>query len=336
MESHQGIWIIGEQRDGVVQVISYELLTRGRQLANRKKQPLTAVVLGKISEESAIELIKRGADRILLVQDPALDHFLPEPYTNTMAYLIAKYKPEVIISGATSTGRTLMPLLAVKCTTGLTADCTNLDIEEGTGKMLQCRPAIGGNIMATIKCPDCLPQMATVRPHSVQPAPRDEERTGQVIRETLPEGCFSSRVRRVEFTESALENSNLQGADVIVSGGRGLKKAENFTMIYRLAKILHGAVGATRDAVDRGWVSYHHQIGLSGKTVSPKVYICAGVSGSIQHLAGMKTAENIIAINTNPDAQIFKVANYGIVGDLFEILPILIKKLEARTQIKKP
>jgi len=336
MDSHQGIWIIGEQRDGVVQVISYELLTRGRQLADRKQQPLTAVVLGKISEESAIELIKSGADRLLLVQNPALDHFLPEPYTNTMAYLIAKYKPEIIIAGATSTGRTLMPLLAVKCNTGLTADCTNLDIEAGTGKMLQCRPAIGGNIMATIKCPDRLPQMATVRPRSVKPAPLDEERTGQVIRETVPEECFSSRVRRVEFAESVRENSNLQGADVIVSGGRGLKKAENFTMIYRLAKILHGAVGATRDAVDRGWVSYPHQIGLSGKTVSPKVYICAGVSGSIQHLAGMKTAENIIAINTNPDAQIFKVANYGIVGDLFEILPILIKKLEARTQIKKP
>jgi electron transfer flavoprotein alpha subunit len=335
-DHQKGVWIIGEQRDGVVQVISYELLTRGRDLANRKKVPLTAVVLGNIPENSAIELIQRGADRILLVQNPALDHFLPEPYTNTMAFLVAKYKPEIIIAGATSTGRTLMPLLAVKCHTGLTADCTNLDLETETGKMLQCRPAIGGNILATIKCPDRLPQMATVRPRSVKPAPRDEARTGQVIRETVPEGCFRSRVRRVEFADSAQENSNLQEAEVIVSGGRGLKKAENFSLIYRLAKLLSGAVGATRDAVDRGWLSYPHQIGLSGKTVSPKVYICAGVSGSIQHLAGMKTAENIIAINTNPDAQIFKVANYGIVGDLFEILPILIQKLEARTQIKKP
>ncbi|MGE5558427.1 MAG: electron transfer flavoprotein subunit alpha/FixB family protein [Bacillota bacterium] len=333
MEGYQGVWIFGEQKNGVVQAVSYELLARGRQLADLRRVQLTAVILGKTVSEGVQELVERGADRVIIVENEGLKHFLPEPYTSAMAYLVEKYRPEIIIAGATSTGRTLMPLLAVKCRAGLTADCTQLGIEEGTGNLLQSRPAIGGNIMATIKSPRHRPQMATVRPRSMKPALRDKTRKGEIIRELAPAHCMASRIKRIGFQESAGESSNLQEADVIVAGGRGMKKAENFKLIYDLAKVLDGAVGATRDAVDRGWAAYPQQIGLSGKTVSPKVYICAGISGSIQHLAGIKTAEHIIAINTNPEAQIFKVANYGIVGDLFEILPVLTDKIAIRKNI---
>lgn len=335
MEGYRGVWVFGEQRDGVVQTISYELLRRGRELADKLGTALSAVILGRAGEDGLRELIERGADQVITAENPGLAHFLPEPYTRTMEHLIAKYRPEIIIAGATSTGRTLLPLLAVKCRTGLTADCTQLSIEPETGNLLQIRPAIGGNIMATIKTPGHRPQLATVRPRSTKPAPRDPARRGRVIREAIPAECLRSRVRRLGFEEVADEGANLQEAEVIVAGGRGLKKAENFSLIQSLARLLGGSVGATRDAVDRGWATYPQQIGLSGKTVSPKLYLCAGVSGSIQHLAGIKTAEHIVAVNTNPEAQIFKVADYGIVGDLFEVLPLLAEKLRARKNGKE-
>ncbi len=330
MKEYAGVWILGEQRHGRVQTISYELLTRGRALADKRRVPLTAVVLGQTDSADLEELIKRGADRVIVMTAGELSTFLPEPYTSAMLYLVEKYKPEIIIAGATSTGRTLMPLLAVKCQAGLTADCTGLDIEPKTGNLLQTRPAIGGNIMATIKTPEHRPQMATVRPKSTRPAAFEASRTGEVIREELGADALRSRVKLLKFTKAAEETANIQEADVIIAGGRGLKKGDNFQLINELAALLGGAVGASRDAVDRGWISYPHQVGLSGKTVSPKLYLCAGISGSIQHLAGIKTAENIIAINTNPEAQIFQVANYGIVGDLFEIIPLLIDKIKAR------
>ena len=231
-----------------------------------------------------------------------------------------------------------MPIVAVRCRAGLTADCTHLEIETGTRNLLQIRPAIGGNILATIKSPLHRPQLATVRPRSIRPAARDESRTGapalpwtgKILRESVPPELLKSRVRRLGFEPTAADGANIQEAAVVVAGGRGLKKRENFSLIYKLAGLLHAGVGASRDAVDRGWISYPHQVGLSGKTISPRLYLCAGVSGSIQHLAGIKTAENIIAINNNPDAQILKVADYGIVADLFEVLPMLVRKIEER------
>jgi electron transfer flavoprotein alpha subunit len=264
------------------------------------------------------------------VEHAELTHFLPEPYAGALAFLIGKQKPEILIAGATTTGRTVMPLVAVKCHAGLTADCTQLEIEQRTGNLLQIRPAIGGNILATIKSPAHRPEMATVRPRSCKPLPRDESRTGRIIRETVPPELLKSRVKWLGFEPVGADTANILEAEVIISGGRGLKKRDNFALIGKLAGLLNAAVGASRDAVDRGWITYPHQVGLSGKTVSPRLYLCAGVSGSIQHLAGIKTAENIIATNTNPEAQIFKVANYGIVGDLFEVLPLLIRKIEAR------
>ncbi|MBN2231437.1 MAG: electron transfer flavoprotein subunit alpha/FixB family protein [Deltaproteobacteria bacterium] len=330
MQDYSGVWILAEQRHGTVQTISYELLTRGRALADTLGVPLAAVILGPTDDAGLDELIRRGADRVIIADAPELAEFLPEPYTRTMAHLVKTHQPEIIIAGATSSGRTLMPLLAITCHAGLTADCTGLDIEDETGNLLQTRPAIGGNIMATIKSPAHRPQMATVRPKSTRPAPADPARTGALIRETIDPELLKSRVKRLGFTPADADAANIQEAEVVVAGGRGLKKGDNFGLINALAALLGGAVGASRDAVDRGWIGYPHQVGLSGKTVSPKLYLCAGVSGSIQHLAGIKTSENIIAVNSNPEAQIFQVANYGIVGDLFEVLPLLIDKIKAK------
>jgi len=220
-----------------------------------------------------------------------------------------------------------MPHVAVRVNAGLTADCTGLDIEKGTNNLLQTRPAIGGNILATIKTPNNRPQMATVRVKSTKPAPIDRSRTGKIIKIELKTELIDGKVERIGFRKTEDEAASIQDADIIVSGGRGLRKKENFVLIRQLAKNLGGVVGASRDAVDRGWISYPHQVGLSGKTVSPKLYIAIGISGSIQHLAGIKTSDIIIAINNDPDAQIFKISDFGIVGDLFEVVPLLNERL---------
>lgn len=325
---YSGVWILAEQNEGRVQRISHELLTRGRELADKRKAQLTAVIFAaKVNEADLQELIDRGADRVIAMEAPALAHYLPEPYAACMLKLIADYRPEIIIAGATSTGRTLMPCVAIKANCGLTADCTVLDIEEGTGNLLQTRPAIGGNIMATIKTPQHRPQMATVRPRSTRPAPAQAGRKGEIVRLKAPADLLGSRVKRVDFVPNK-EEHGLSDADTVVAVGRGIKKGDNIPLVQKLADTLGAALGATRDVVDRGWLSYPHQIGLSGKTVTPKLYIGVGASGSIQHLAGMQTAETIIAVNTDPDAQIFKVADFGIVGNLFDVVPVLTEKLK--------
>jgi electron transfer flavoprotein alpha subunit len=324
---YEGVWILAEQSDGRVQRISHELLTRARALADKRGTQVTALIFGhEIDAEGLQGLIDRGADRVVAVEAEQLAHFLVEPYAACMLKIIEDYHPEILIAGATSTGRTLMPYVAATAHVGLTADCTVLDIEEETGNLLQTRPAIGGNILATIKTPEHRPQMATVRPRSTKPAPSAEGRTGEIERIPAPEELLGSRMRRVDFLPSE-EEHGLQDADVVVCVGRGIKKAENLPLMQTLADELDAALGATRDVVDRGWLSYPHQIGLSGKTVTPKLYIGAGASGSIQHLAGMQTSENIVAINSDPEAQIFRVADFGIVGDLFEVVPVLTEKL---------
>lgn len=325
---HKGVWILAEQVDGRVQRISYELLTRGRDLADKRGADLTAVIFGHNIEQAGLDdLIARGADRVIVARHRGLEHFLIEPYAACLLKLLQEHRPEILIAGATSAGRTLMPFVAIKAHTGLTADCTVLDIEPQTGNLLQTRPAIGGNIMATIKTPDHRPQMATVRPRSTQPAPRQPGRTGQIVTWQAPDDLMASRMKRTAFMPNQ-EEHGIQEADVVVAVGRGIKKGENLALAQKLAQTLDGAVGATRDVVDRGWLSYPHQIGLSGKTVTPKLYIGMGVSGSIQHLAGMQTAETIVAINTDPDAQIFRVADFGIVGSLFDVAPVLTEKLQ--------
>lgn len=323
------VWTISEvARDQTLKPISFELLVRGRQLAEEMAVPLSAVVLGSgLPQEELRELIDRGADRVYWLDHPMLLRFVTENYSNVLKFFIQKIQPQIIIAGATTQGRTLMPHLSVRLGAGLTADCTELSIEKETGLLLQVRPAIGGNIMAMIKTPDKRPQMATVRPKSVQMPLRDTARKGKIISLAIADSLLDGRVNHLGYQQSEEEEVNLSAADTIVAGGRGLKKKDNFTLIRDLARALDAAVGASREVVDRGWISYPHQVGLSGKTVNPKTYLAIGISGAIQHLAGMKTARNIIAINSDPEADIFKISDFGIVGDLFEVLPLLQKRL---------
>lgn len=324
------VWTIAEQNKAKLRDVSFELLSRGRKLADKLSTKLCSVVFGSgLSDETLTELIHRGADEVYVVDDERLNSFIVETHSNVLSRLLMQYKPHTILAAATSSGRTLMPHVAIKVNTGLTADCTELEIEEKTNLLLQTRPAIGGNIMATIKTPDHNPQMATVRPKSSRPLPLDATRQGKIVRLTMENEDYDSRVREVGIRVDALGHGSIEEADVVVAGGKGMKRADNFGMLRELAGRLGASVGGTRDAVDRGWLTYPQQIGLSGKTISPKLYICAGVSGSIQHLAGIKTAEVIVAINQDPDANIFQVADFGIVGNLFEVVPLLNAKLAA-------
>ena len=326
----KGVWIIGEQHDGKVLTVSYELLSRGRELSDKLGTELSAVIFGNnIDANDLNELIERGADKVIVVESSELAYFAVESYSACLIELIKKHCPEIIIAAATSMGRTLMPYVAIKVNTGLTADCTVLDIEEGTGNLLQTRPAIGGNILATIKTPKHRPQMATVRPHSTKPAPKQKGRTGAMEKFIPDQYLLTSRTRRLDFIPYESDHT-IQDAEVIVGVGRGIKKGENVRKIEPLLKKLNAALGATRDVVDRGWLSYSHQIGLSGKTVNPKLYFALGISGAIQHIAGMQTSETIIAINNDPDAPIFKVADFGIIGDIFDIVPALCERLDRR------
>ncbi len=323
------VWTLAEQRLGILSEVSFELLNRGKKLAEKLNSPLSSVILGYcVKKEDINELISRGADKVYVVDDKHLENFLIEPYARVLTSLLDEYNPHIFIAAATTLGRTLMPYIAIKKKTGLTADCTVLDIEEGTNNLLQTRPAIGGNILATIKTPNTKPQMATVRPHSIKPALLNSNRKGEVVYKKYNNEIFKSRTKFIKFIKDESQQVTVQDAKVVVSAGRGIGKKEKFKMIGELADILGGAVGASRDVVDRGWKTYPHQIGLSGKTISPSLYIANGISGSVQHIAGMQTSENIIAINKDPDAQIFKIANLSIVGDLHEIIPLLIGRLK--------
>ncbi|MEI7835981.1 MAG: electron transfer flavoprotein subunit alpha/FixB family protein [Planctomycetota bacterium] len=326
---YEGVWVLAEQSAGCVLPVSHELLARGRDLADKRRASLTAVLIGhNVAPADLGELIERGADRVLVMESPALEHFLVEPHAACLSHLIREHRPEIVIAAATSSGRTIMPYVAVQIHTGLTADCTVLDIDPGSGELLQTRPAIGGNIMATIRTSEHRPQMATVRPHSMRPADRVTGRKGEIVRVSPPADLSGGRMRRVAFIPNE-ETHPLTEADVVVAVGRGIKKADNIPLAQKLVAALDAALGASRDVVDRGWLSYPHQIGLSGKTVTPRLYVGLGVSGSIQHLAGMQTAETIVAVNSDPDAKIFHVADVGIVGNLFDVVPVLVKKIQA-------
>ena len=325
------VWTVAEQVHGELKAVSFELLARGRKLADKLGTPLASVVIGdQVSEARMRELIERGADRVYSVQDPRLAHFVCESYARILSKLIKTYQPDIILAAATSSGRTLMPYVAVKTRAGLTADCTELDIEEETGNLLQTRPAIGGNIMATIKTPSHRPQMATVRPKSNRPLPKDTSRKGEIVTIPVDDGMIDTRVSVLGYRKDAADFVNLEEADIVVAGGKGMKKAEHFSLLRDLVQTLGGVVGASREAVDRGWIGYPHQIGLSGKTISPKLYIGVGISGSIQHLAGIKTSEVIVSVNTDPDANLHKIADFAIVGDAFQVLPELQRQLTLR------
>lgn len=327
MEDWRGLWIVAEQWGGALKKVSFELLARARKLADKLGEPLSAVLFGHGIREAAQELVYHGADRVYLVDHPALAQFDPDPYVNCLKRLVREERPAILVAAATTTGRTLMPMVAARLGTGLTADCTELDIEEGTGLLLQTRPAIGGNVMATIKTPEHRPQMATVRPRSHPPSDRNPFRAGEIIEVDLPAEAFESRFRQRGFEKLGEEGVKIEDADVVVCAGRGLGRPDNLALVKELAELLSGAVGASRAVVDQGWLPYPCQVGLSGKTVSPKLYIACGVSGAIQHLAGMRGSEFVVAINKDPRAQIFQVADLAIVGDVSEILPRLVRRL---------
>ncbi len=329
-DSYRGVWVYAEQKKGEIQGVTFELLSAGRRLADRKEVELSAVLIGGEVAGQARELIRRGADRVYLIEYDKLTEFIDEPYSRILSRLIKEHKPEIVLTGATVIGRSLIPRVAADIYTGLTADCTGLEIDDESGLLLQTRPAFGGNIMATIFCEDYRPQMATVRHKVMKEAPPDDSREGEVIRVEIKPEELTARTRFLDSVEELGYTVNITEADIIVSGGRGLKDPAHFSLIQELADLLGGAVGASRAAVDAGWIPYSHQVGQTGKTVQPKVYIACGISGAIQHLVGMQSADVIIAINKDPDAPIFSVATYGLVGDLFEVIPALIKELKSR------
>lgn len=324
------IWTFCEHKENSLREISFELLAWGRKLADIRETLLCAVVLADgISAEELNRLLQLGADKVYVVQNAAFRHFLVEPQAQTMHFLVDKYQPEILIAGATTTGRTVMPYLAVKLHTGLTADCTSLEIEEGTGNLLQIRPAIGGNIMATIKTPNTRPQMSTVRPKSVCALEPDEYRNGEIVYPDVPVECFRSRIRFEHNLSESHASAGLDEADIVVSAGISMQSAEAIHQVTELADALGGALGSSRPPVDQGLQPYPRQVGLSGRTISPALYIACGISGAVQHLAGIQTAKNIIAINNDPEAPIFQVADFGIVGDAMQILPSLIKHIDS-------
>lgn len=323
------IWTISEQKDNVLKEVSFELLAWGRKLADERQTALCAIVLGNgITEKELGRLFEHGADKVYVVQNEAFAHFLVEPQARTLKYLVETYQPETILAGATTSGRTVMPYLAMQLHTGLTADCTGLEIEAETGNLLQIRPAIGGNIMATIKTPNHRPQMATVRPKSILVLEPEAGRKGEIVAASVPQEAFASRVRFEKAISEGRGNAALEEADIVVSGGLGLQGPDTFIMVENLADALGAAIGSSRPPVDHGWQPYVRQVGLSGRTVSPALYIAFGISGAVQHLAGIQTAKNIIAVNSDPEAAIFQVADFGIVGDAVQILPALTKRIQ--------
>jgi len=315
-DSHRGVWVFAEQRNGELKSVGYELLSKGRELADVLKTELWAICLGN-NVRDIEQLIAYGADKVYLVDEPALASQPEDLYVGELTRLIQEHKPEIVIAGATSILKT-----------GLTADCTDLEIDTENRLLLQTRPAFGGNIMATIICQARRPQMATVRPRVFKKTIQDG-RKGQIIKVDFDKERITSKTRLLNFVEDLTERVKIEDADIIVSGGRGLEKPENFSVIEELAEVLGAAVGSSRPPVDDGWIPYSHQVGQTGKTVRPKLYIACGISGSVQHMAGMQTSETIVAINNDPNAPIFEIATYGIIGDLFKIVPMLTEKLKS-------
>lgn len=330
LNSWSGIWVFCEFVRGQLAPVATELLGIGRKLADAKSVQLSAILLGHQTGDSADKLIGYGADRVYRVDEPALEVFTDDIYEKIFSDLVSTHKPEIVLAGATAIGRSFIPGVATTVDAGLTADCTKLEIREEDGILLQTRPAFGGNIMATIICPDTRPQMATVRPKVMKELDFDPQRTGEIVDIKPNPDHLSSRIEVIESVSEQQSKINIQESDILVSGGRGLETEKGFELLGKLAEALGAKVSASRAVVDAGWIPYPHQVGQTGKTVAPKLYIACGISGAIQHVAGMQSSETIVAINRDPDAPIFNVADFGVVGDLYEVIPKLIDKLEER------
>ncbi|MBF0501144.1 MAG: electron transfer flavoprotein subunit alpha [Candidatus Riflebacteria bacterium] len=329
LSGFKGVMVFAERRGEVLAKVGLELLGRGRALADARGATLSAVVAGMRLDESAAQLIAHGADMVYLVEDPELVEYRTAPYARVLTGVIREAKPELVLIGATPTGRDLAPRVANRLRTGLTADCTSLDIEEGTGLLLQTRPAFGGNVMATIVCPNHRPQMSTVRPGVMKPLPADKSRKGEVkkMKISLKPADLTAIIREVAL-ETTLR-ADLSEAEVIIAGGRGVGGKAQFGLIEELADAFGGQVGASRAAVESGWVAHYHQIGQTGKSVSPRLYIACGISGAVQHLAGIAGADYVVAVNRDPECPMVKAADVAIIGDLHQVIPLLAAEIRS-------
>lgn len=332
LSAYHGIMVFAECRHGILAPVTHELLGIGRKLADQRGAGLAVVVLGEGLDRYAPALIASGADTVLLMQHKALAQFREDIYARLLARIIRERKPEVVLAGATAIGCSVVPYVATLLGTGLTADCTGLSIREEDGLLLQTRPAFGGNIMATIECPNTRPQMATVRPKVMTPAEPDPSRKGEVLQIVPTDDEVQSAAIVLESVQSAGDQVNIQEVEALVAGGRGLGSEKGFALLRELADELNASVAASRAAVDAGWIPYPHQVGQTGKTVCPKLYVACGISGAVQHTVGMQSSKVVVAINRDPEAPIFNVASYGLVGDLYEIIPELTRQLREAKQ----
>lgn len=334
LENYKGVMIIAEQRDGNLQTVALELVGKAKDLAAKRNTTVTALVVGDKVAHLAENLAFHGADKVILVEDERLKHYMTEPYVKAIYDVIGQEKPEIVLFGATSIGRDLAPRVSARVHTGLTADCTGLDIDEETGNLLMTRPAFGGNIMATIICENHRPQMSTVRPGVMQKLPEDKNLPVNVEKFDV---AFEDKDFNVEILEETVASQKLikiEDAKILVSAGRGFGGPDRIVEAEELAKVLNATVSGSRAAVDAGWLSKERQVGQTGKTVRPNLYFALGISGAIQHLAGMEESDYIIAVNKNADAPIFQTADLGIVGDLHKVVPELAR-LIANAREKK-
>lgn len=325
-DDYRGVWVYIEQNEGVIEDVALELLGAGRKLADKLEVPLSGVLLGDDVKPLCSTLFEYGADQVYVIDNPVLKHYRTESYMTGVNMLCEKYKPEIFLYGATPNGKDLASAVATDLSTGLTADTTMLDVEVESRLLEASRPAFGGNIMATILCKKHRPQMATVRPKVMKTLPPEKGRIGSVIEETIDLREEDMRTKVLKIVKDVGKKVNLAEAHIIVAGGKGLGDEKGFQLIYELAEAVGGTVGASRDVVEAGWIGHDYQVGQTGETVTPKLYFAIGISGAIQHVVGMKNSEMIIAINKDPNAPIFDVATYGIVGDALEIVPKLIEQ----------
>ena len=326
------VWTLAEVRSGKIHPVSRELLAWGRELADDSGRPLASVVIGSGITEQAKGLIACGADKVYIMNNQAFAEFRPDAVLAALVRLVEDYDPSILIASATTRGRTIMPMLSAKLGCGLTADCTELRIDQESKRLVQTRPAIGGNVMADIRTKGRDPQMCTVRPKSRRPLAPAPGRCGEIVYVRAPADALESLFRFIGFEQEKSVGLPIQEAELIVAGGKGMKNAKNFAKLAELAELLGGTVGASRMAVDLGWAPYSAQVGLSGKSVTPRIYLAFGISGAVQHVAGMSGAETVIAVNTDPEAPIFRVADLGIQGDAMEVLNAVIEAVKARKQ----
>ncbi len=333
LEDYKNIWVFVETECGKAKSVGYELINVARPLADEKACQLVAVVIGKNIEPVAVDAIRYGADSAIVVDGDEYEYYTTDAFAKAVVTLVEKYKPETLMIGATNNGRDLGPRVSCRLRTGLTADCTKIGIDEDTGNVAWTRPTFGGNLMATIMCPENRPQMGTVRPGVFKKGAYDESRTGEIVKEEIHVAPEEIRTKLIERVNEVAEAVNLEEAEIIVAGGRGIGSADNFKMLEELAEVLGGKVGCSRPVVEAGWMPQVRQVGQSGKTVSPKLYFAIGISGAIQHLTGIAGADTVVAINKDPDAPIFDVADYGIVGNFSEVVPAMIEAFKAKNKL---